>query len=151
MSNASHAPTVAQIVSALAPYDIGAVGEVHSLRGDHVNDPRLVSTDRGHFFVKLLRPEFSGLPALEARHAFIEHLVARGAPVPRLMWTRDGATHIRLGRRVLEVYEFVEGRPPRPGSADDARAAGEALALLHLAAADFRPPSPGVRRGWLRA
>jgi len=151
MSNANHAPTVAEIISALATYDIGAVREAHPLRGDHLNDPHLVSTDRGRFFVKLLRPEFGGLPALEARHAFIEHLVARGVRVPRLMRTRDGASHLRLGRCVLEVYEFIEGRPYEPGSADDAWAAGEALASLHLATADFRPPSPGVRRGWLRA
>jgi homoserine kinase type II len=137
------------IVAALDSYPVGTVTTMEALHGKHRNTPHMVATGRGRFFVKVLAPEFSGGPALEVRHAFIEHLAARGVPVPRLERTRDGQTCARIGEQVVEVYQFVAGRTYRRGDAADAEAAGKALARLHRAALEFSPPTPGVRRGWL--
>ncbi|MFC0204316.1 homoserine kinase [Novosphingobium soli] len=75
----------------------------------------------------------------------LDHLAARGAPVPRTMHDREGASH-RLhrtpeGDKALALIEFLPGvsvSQPTPGQA---RAVGGALAQIHLAAADF----PGSR------
>ncbi len=139
------------IVAALASYPVGGVTAIEALSGKHRNMPHMVATDRGCFFVKVLAPTFSGAPALEVRHAFIEHLTARAVPVPRLERTRDGQTYTRIGEHVVEVYQFMAGRTYRRGDATDAEAAGRALAGLHRAALEFSPPTPGVRRGWVTA
>jgi Ser/Thr protein kinase RdoA (MazF antagonist) len=61
------------------------------------------------------------------RHVFVGHLIARGL-------------------RVAEVRECVDGQPLRGEDPEDAALAGETLARLHLAAADFVPPGPGADR-----
>lgn len=149
MPDSRRAEAREQIIAALDAYDLGSGADLSPLQGHHLNDPHIVSTDRGRFFVKLLAPHVAAPPAVHARHAFIEHLLGDGVPVPHLLRTQDGATHVRVGPRVVELYQFVEGRGWRRGDPDDARQAGAALARLHAAAHDFRPPSPGLRRGWL--
>jgi Ser/Thr protein kinase RdoA (MazF antagonist) len=61
------------------------------------------------------------------RQDFVDHLISRGL-------------------RVGEVPEQVDGQPLRGEDPEGAVLAGETLARLHLAAADFVPPGPGADR-----
>lgn len=149
MSQPDRTPAASHIARALGSYDIGPVSAIEPLGGGHLNEPHVVAAGRGRYFVKLLAPHLSAPPALEARHAFIEHLTAAAVPVPRLVRTAHGRTCARSDGRVVEVYEFVVGRAHRRGDVTQAKAAGEVIANLHRAALDFDPPAPGIRRGWL--
>jgi homoserine kinase type II len=71
----------------------------------------------------------------------LDHLAARGAPVPRTMHDNTGASH-RLhrtaeGDKALALIEFLPGVSVSEPTPTQARAVGGALAQIHLAAADF--------------
>jgi Ser/Thr protein kinase RdoA (MazF antagonist) len=89
---------------------------------------------------------------LAAEHAFAAHLQARGLTVPAVWRSLAGATAVTCGRFVYEVHDVAPGVDVYRDAASwtpfastgHARAAGAALARLHLAAAWFgraaRPP-----------
>lgn len=69
--------------------------------------------------------------------SLLDHLAAKGCPVPRTIHDRQGNLYRMLGDKALALIEFLPGvsvSEPTPGQA---RAVGRALAELHLAAADF--------------
>lgn len=73
--------------------------------------------------------------------SLLDHLAAKGCPVPRTIHDRNGALYRMRGDKALALIEFLPGvsvSDPTPGQA---RAVGKALAQLHLASADF----PGTR------
>ena len=91
---------------------------------------------------------------LGVEHAFIGHLRARGIPVPAVLRAAGGATATQHGDFVYEVHEVAGGLDRYRDavswtpytSLGHARAAGAALARLHVAADRFPPParSPAV-------
>ena len=117
--------------------------------GEHENAPHVVTTGDGKYFVKLLTPRLSAMPALEARHAFVDHLVKAKVSVPRLIRTSDGGGCVREGPRAVEVYEHIAGEPMGPGDGSQVMRAGMLLSEVHRAAESFRSPTPGMRRDWL--
>ena len=67
----------------------------------------------------------------------LDHLAARDCPVPRTIHDREGAASRIVNGKHVALIEFLPGLSvDRPG-ADQAFAAGEALAGMHLAARDF--------------
>lgn len=69
--------------------------------------------------------------------SLLDHLAARGCPVPRTIHDREGHLYRRRGEKALALIEFLPGvsvSEPTPGQA---RAVGAAMAQVHLAAADF--------------
>ena len=69
--------------------------------------------------------------------SLLDHLAAKGCPVPRTIHDRAGALYRMIGDKAIALIEFLPGvslSAPTPGQA---RAVGRALAQLHLAAADF--------------
>ncbi len=86
---------------------------------------------------------------LAAEHALATHLRGHGLGVPAVRRARGGATAVARGEWVYEVHEVAEGvdlyRDAMSwtpfASLGHARAAGAALARLHLAAASFRRPA----------
>jgi Ser/Thr protein kinase RdoA (MazF antagonist) len=98
---------------------------------------------------------------LAVEHRFLAHLARRGVPVPPVWRTADGGTTARRGDYVYEVHGVAAGHDLYRDalswspyqSREHARAAGAALARLHLAAAGFPlpPRAPGVLVGgdWL--
>ena len=131
---------------AIRAYDMGELRDVVALPGRHANAPHVVTTEAGRFFAKALTPRCALPLAVRLRHAFVEHLVSEGLRVPRFIRTRAGEPCARDGGHVVEVQEYVDGRSLRADDPEDAARAGEALARLHLAGADFVPPGPGANR-----
>lgn len=67
----------------------------------------------------------------------LDHLAAKGCPVPRTIHDLSGAAFRMVGGKAVALIEFLPGvSPTRPGAAQ-ARAVGEVLAQLHLASGDF--------------
>ncbi|MDE2410424.1 MAG: homoserine kinase [Sphingomonadales bacterium] len=69
--------------------------------------------------------------------ALLDHLAARGCPVPRTIHDRDGALFRLVDGKAVALIEYLPGvsvSHPTPGQAE---AVGHALAQMHLAAADF--------------
>lgn len=73
--------------------------------------------------------------------SLLDHLAAKGCPVPRTIHDRDGnlfvSEHGPNRDKALALIEFLPGVSVSTPTAGQARAVGAELARLHLAAADF--------------
>jgi len=69
--------------------------------------------------------------------SLLDHLAARGCPVPRTIHDRDGALYRMRGEKALALIEFLPGVSVSTPTAAQASAVGAELARMHLAAADF--------------
>ena len=69
--------------------------------------------------------------------SLLDHLAAKGCPVPRTIHDRDGALFQMRGDKALALIEYLPGVSVNTPTAGQARAVGGELARLHLAAADF--------------
>ncbi len=75
----------------------------------------------------------------------LDHLAARGCPVPRTIHDSSGKLQTVAEGKPAALIEFLPGVSVSHPSPAQARAVGEALAHVHLAAADF----PGTRANGL--
>ena len=69
--------------------------------------------------------------------SLLDHLAAKGCPVPRTIHDRDGALYRMRGEKALALIEFLPGVSVSDPTPAQARAVGAALAQIHAAAADF--------------
>lgn len=69
--------------------------------------------------------------------SLLDHLAARGCPVPRTIHDRAGALYRMRGDKALALIEFLPGVSVSEPTVGQARAVGAALAQMHAAAADF--------------
>jgi Ser/Thr protein kinase RdoA (MazF antagonist) len=109
----------------------------------------LVASTGERIFVKRHHRAVRDCEGIREEHRFMAHLLSRGAPVPRVLASDAGESAISLGEWTYEIHEIPRGidlyqdalswTPFR--SAAHARAAGQALARLHLAAQDFAAPA----------
>lgn len=113
------------------------------------NSNYLVETDKGRFIFTVYekRVDPDDLPFF---FAMIDHLVARGCPVPRALVDAQGAHIIHFGGKFMAMMEFMPGLSVAHPTPDQANAVGFALGQMHGALADFtmtRPNSLGPD-GW---
>lgn len=69
--------------------------------------------------------------------SLLDHLAAKGCPVPRTIHDREGALYRKRGEKALALIEFLPGVSVSEPTVEQARAVGAALAQMHHAAADF--------------
>lgn len=81
-----------------------------------------------------LRIEIGDLPYFLS---LLDHLAAHDCPVPRTIHDREGRLFRLHEGKAIALIEFLPGVSVSEPTAGQARAVGEALARLHLAAADF--------------
>ncbi len=115
------------------------LGEVLSFKGiaeGVENTNYLVETERGWFILTLYEKRVN--PAeLPFFLTLMEHLGARGITCPTPVRDLRGCNLRRLADRPAALVTFLEGLSVRRPSPDHCKQVGEALARLHLAAADF--------------
>jgi Ser/Thr protein kinase RdoA (MazF antagonist) len=108
----------------------------------------VIATRHGRVFVKRHSRLVRDREGLLEEHRFLAYLFANGAAVPRVLANQDGETAIELGEWTYEVHQappgvdiYREALSWTPFlNPSHARAAGVALAQLHLAAQDYSAP-----------
>ncbi len=132
-----------------ADYDIGQVVACKGIAEGIENTNYLLVTDAGTFILTLYekRVKVEDLPFFLG---LMEHLAQRGIPCPTPVHGRDGQTLRRLAGRSAVIVTFLKGMWPRRPTLAHCAALGEAMARMHVAAADFpmtRPNDLSVA-GW---
>jgi homoserine kinase type II len=108
-----------------------------------INTNVAVDTDRGRFFLRV--NEGKARDDVEREAAIVTHLASRGVPTPAPLSSAAGEPFFQWNGQYVSLFPWVDGRTlarTEVGVAH-ARAAGAALARLHLAGADFPDHRPG--------
>lgn len=130
----------------LTRYDVGDLVSAKGIAEGVENSNYLVETTHGRFILTLYekRVAASDLPFFLA---LLDHLAAKGLPVPPAIRDRNGKAVQTLQGRPACLITFLPGVSLSHPNAVQAKAAGAALARLHSAVADFghaRDNSMGV-------
>ncbi len=125
-----------EVAAFAAQYDIGAVVACKGIAEGIENTNYLLVTERGTFILTLYekRVKTEDLPFFLA---LMEHLAQRGFPCPTPVPGRDGHVLRSLADRAAAIVTLLTGMWPRRPTAAHCTALGEAMARMHLAAADF--------------
>lgn len=125
----------------IAEFDVGTLVSAKGIAEGVSNSNWLVETTgadgNGARFILTMyefRIELDDLPYFLS---LLDHLAARGCPVPRTIHDREGRLFRLHDDKALALIEYLPGvsvSEPTPGQA---RAVGAALAGMHRAAADF--------------
>lgn len=108
----------------------------------------VVETTSGRVFVKRHPRSVRTEAGLSEEHRFMRHLREHGAPVPRILQTKEGQSAVERGAWTYEVHEISPGIDVYEQAiswtpfqcAAHAHAAGKALAQLHRASEGFAAP-----------
>lgn len=133
----------------VAEFDVGVLVSAKGIAEGVSNSNWLVETTgrdgKGARFILTMyehRTEIADLPFFLG---LLDHLAARGCPVPRTIHDRDNSAFRLHEGKALALIEFLPGVSVNEPSPAQARAVGGALAQIHVAAADF----PGERTNGL--
>jgi homoserine kinase type II len=125
----------------IAQYDVGELVSAKGIAEGVSNSNWLVETtgsgSSGTRFILTLyerRIDYADLPYFLD---LLDHLADKGCPVPRTMHDRSGASFRMVEGKAAALIEFLPGVSPTRPTPAQARAVGEVLARLHLAAQDF--------------
>ncbi len=120
----------------MEPYDLGAVVGFKDIAEGVENSNFHVFTSRTRAILTIFekRTNPSDLPFFMS---FMAHLAAQGIPCPNPLPQKDGNIVTRLRGKPAVLLQFMPGESADPITPDHARAAGQMLARMHLAAADF--------------
>lgn len=116
-----------------------AIGEPLSFKGiaeGVENSNFLLHTTKGAYILTLYEKRVSAKD-LPFFLGLMDHLADREIACPVPVCTRDGEAFSELNRRPAAILTFLDGLSLRHPLAKHCEAAGEALAKLHLAGADF--------------
>ena len=135
-----------QLAALIAEYDVGTLISAKGIAEGVSNSNWLVETtgsagrlesDGGERFILTMyerRIELSDLPFFLG---LLDHLAAKGCPVPRTIHDRQGAAFRMIDDKAVALIEFLPGVSIDYPEAAQARSVGKALAGIHLASADF--------------
>lgn len=130
----------------IAEYDVGVLTSVKGIAEGISNSNWLVETTgktgaaggsgSARFILTMyeFRIEVSDLPFFLA---LLDHLAAKGCPVPATIHDRAGQRFRLLDGKAVALIEFLPGVSLSLPTPPQAEAVGRALAQMHLAAADF--------------
>lgn len=120
----------------IAHYDVGALVSAKGIAEGVSNSNWLIDTTQSRFILTMYeqRTELSDLPFFLG---LLDHLAAKGCPVPRTIHDRHGAASRMVDQKAVALIEFLPGVSVDQPREAQARAVGAALASVHLASADF--------------
>ena len=134
---AVYTPVSAEILAGfLTRYDVGELVSVKGIAEGVENTNYLVDTTTGRFILTLYekRVDSGDLPYFMV---LLDHLAARGCPVPPAIKDRDGVAIQTLEGRPACLIQFLPGVSVTHPTPTQALAAGTALGEMHAALADF--------------
>lgn len=119
----------------LARYDVGELVSAKGIAEGVENSNYLVDTTAGRFILTLYekRVEAGDLPYFMA---LLDHLAAKGLPVPPAIKDRDGVAIQQLEGRPACLIRFLQGVSATHPTPAQAHAAGAAMARMHAALTD---------------
>ena len=130
----------------LARYDVGELVSAKGIAEGVENSNYLVDTTLGRFILTLYEKRVAAAD-LPFFLQLLDHLAAKGLPVPPAIPDREGVAIQELEGRPACLIKFMPGVSLSHPTPVQARAAGAALGAMHVAAADFeltRPNTMGV-------
>ncbi|OYW45549.1 MAG: homoserine kinase [Sphingomonadales bacterium 32-68-7] len=143
--------SAADLAALIAEYDVGALVSAKGIAEGVSNSNWLIETTgsdagggpkgSGDRFILTMYEQRVDVADLPFFLGLLDHLAARGSPVPRTIHDRAGASFRMLGGKAVALIEFLSGVSIDRPSPEQACAVGAALAGLHRNAADF----PGRR------
>lgn len=137
------------LAALFAHFDVGALTSAKGIAEGVSNSNWLIETagkdGTGARFILTMyefRIELADLPFFLS---LLDHLAAKGCPVPRTIHDRSGALYRLIAdpgaptgaAKAVALIEFLPGVSVSHPTPAQARAVGQALAQLHLASADF--------------
>jgi len=127
----------------LARYDAGDLVSAKGIAEGVENSNYLVDTTRDRYILTLYerRVAADDLPFFMA---LLDHLAARGLPVPPAIADREGQAIQQLEGRPACLIRFLPGVSLSHPTPAQALAAGDALGQMHRAVADFAPTRPNT-------
>jgi homoserine kinase type II len=130
-----------ELARLIGEYDVGELVSAKGIAEGVSNSNWLVETSgrdgSGARFILTLyerRIDYADLPYFLD---LLDHLAAKGCPVPRTMHDRSGASFRMVQGKAAALIEFLPGVSPTRPTPAQARSVGAVLANLHLAAQDF--------------
>src|SRR6187402_1012022 len=128
--------SAARLAALIAQYDVGELVSAKGIAEGVSNSNWLIETSRGRYILTMYeaRVDLADLPFFLG---LLDHLAARGSPVPRTIHDREGAAFRLVGGKAVALIEFLPGISIDEPTPAQARAVGQALAGLHLDAADY--------------
>lgn len=125
-----------RMAALIAQYDVGQLRSAKGIAEGVSNSNWLVETTENRFILTMYesRTELSDLPFFLG---LLDHLAAKGCPVPRTIHDRAGAAFRTIEGKAVALIEFLPGVSVDRPSVAEAEAVGQALAGIHLAAQDF--------------
>ncbi|TCP36647.1 homoserine kinase [Sphingomonas sp. BK235] len=122
----------------LTRYDAGALVSAKGIAEGVENSNYLVDTSAARFILTLYEKRVAA-DDLPFFLALLDHLAARGLPVPPAIADREGVAIQQLAGRPACLIRFLPGVSVTRPSAAQARAAAESMGAMHRALADFAP------------
>ena len=120
----------------LLRYDVGDLVSAKGIAEGVENSNYLVDTTRGRYILTLYEKRVAA-DDLPFFIALLDHLDAKGLPVPPAIKDRAGVAIQELEGRPACLIKFLPGVSLSHPTSAQATAAGEALGLLHAASGDF--------------
>lgn len=120
----------------LSRYDVGELVSAKGIAEGVENSNYMLDTTKGRYFLTLYekRVDAGDLPYFMA---LLDHLAAKGLPVPPAIKDRTGTVIQELEGRPACLIEFLPGVSLSHPTVEQARAAGAAMSRMHQAVADF--------------
>lgn len=124
------------IEALLAHYALGALDRFEGIAEGVENSNFHLFTGNGRFVLTVFerRVRVDDIPFFLG---FVDHLARQGLNVPAPLVGRDGALWTTIRGKPCVISTFLKGRARMQPTAEDCRAAGQALAALHRASAGF--------------
>jgi homoserine kinase type II len=125
----------------LARYDVGELVSAKGIAEGVENSNYLVDTSGGRFILTLYEKRVAA-DDLPFFMAMLDHLAAKGLPVPPAIKDRDGIEIQELEGRPACLIKFLPGVSLSHPTPAQAFAAARAMGEMHKAVADFLPERP---------
>lgn len=125
----------------IAQYDVGDLVSAKGIAEGVSNSNWLIETtggpDSGNRFILTMYERRIDIAELPFFLGLLDHLSAKGAPVPRTIHDRDGAASRLVDGKAVALIEFLPGVSVDHPTPEQARNVGVVLAQMHLDALDF--------------
>ncbi|MEM1051793.1 MAG: homoserine kinase [Pseudomonadota bacterium] len=130
-----------QLAALIANYPVGPLVSAKGIAEGVSNSNWLIDTEgadkAGARFVLTMYERRIELKDLPYFLGLLDHLSAKGCPVPRAIHDREGSAFRMVDGKAVALIEFLPGVSPTLPNADQAFAVGETLAKVHAASTDF--------------